>query len=234
MSLTPPLEEGKCLCLYPGSGAAVLPIATGTRVETTFALGSYNEDIIRANLELNEASGEHSFLKALGPTVKGPYDVIFAAPPSAFEPAEIKMPKFIAGGKDGLKFVRQVLSKSEKLLAPGGKLLMTFMFFSESDSKVMRERLKSFLDETGLGYTAIVSGKHLMQPGVPIFNMMFGAVATGKEAAGEVIATQMLNHVKEMKFEAAYLIKGTFQSMAENVPRELVDYSELYYGAWSF
>lgn len=234
MSLVPRIEAGKCLCLYPRSGAAVLPLVAHSPVEMTFSRGRYSREILQANLLLNEAQASPRFLSSASAETKEMYNVVIAAPPSTFEPAGIKMPEPIGGGRDGLKYVRDVLAKSEKLLLPEGSLLMTFMYFSASDSKVMKESLGAVLGKYDLDYRLMICGKHLMEPGVPVFNMIFSLATSGKPAAAENVAKRMVSHVKRMKFEAAYLVKGWFSPKSRLVRREIIDYSDLYYGSWTF
>ena len=183
---------------------------------------------------LSGAPFTNSFLPSASAENTASYDVVVAAPPSTFEPPGIRMPEAIGGGRDGLKHVRDVLAKSETLLSPEGALLMTFMFFSTTDSKVMKESLRAVLGKYGLSYSLMICSKHLMQPGVPVFNMMFSLATSGKPAAAEAVAKRMLNHVKTMKFEAAYLVKGRFSLKPRPVLREIIDYSDLYYGSWTF
>jgi len=234
MTLVPRREAGNCLCLYPGNAAAVLPLASRSKVDITFAQGSFNPDLIAANLELNEALGKPRFVAGGAPGGRQRYDLIVAAPPCSFEPDGVEVPAFIGGGADGTKCVSEVLRSGEKLLADDGALLMTFMFFADLDGKLMRTRLNAFLEPLALDSSVIVISKHLMQPGVPIFNMIFGSVAAGKDAEGERIARKMLDHIKGLRLEAAYLLKARFSKGSGETKRDLIDCSDLYYGAWTF
>jgi hypothetical protein len=234
MSMVPRLEKGKCLCLYGRSGAAVLPLASHSPVETTFSRGRYSREVLKANLLLNQAQASPRFLSSPSAETRASYDVVIAAPPSTFEPPGIKMPEPIGGGRDGLKHVRDVLRRSKKLLSPEGVLIMTFMFFSKAESKDMRERLGAVLEKYDLSYSLMICSRHSMQPGVPVFNMMFSLATSGKPAAAEAVAKRMMHHVKTMKFEAAYLVKGRFSLTPRPARREIIDYSDLYYGSWTF
>jgi hypothetical protein len=234
MTLLPKRDHCKCLCLYSNSSVAMLPLASRSQVEITYACGPHHRDVVEANLCLNEAQAAPRFQSRLAGRDKGRYDVVVASCPSTFEPPGIKMPPAIAGGRDGLKHFRELLAKGSRVLAPDGCLLTTFLYFSQADSKVMREKLAGLIEPHGLGYRLLVCSKHLMQPGVPVFNMLFGLATAGKPAAAEAIAKKMLSHVRTMKFEAAYLIKGKFLRAAAAAPREIIDYSDTYYGSWTF
>lgn len=234
MTLLPRRERGRCLCLYANTSVAILPLAGRSRVDLTFAIGPHDRHVAQANLRLNGARGVPRFQPRLAARDPGGYDLIVASCPSTFEPPGVKMPAAIAGGCDGLKHLRDLLAKSGRLLAPDGCLLATFLYFSEADSKVMRERLAGLIEPNGLGYNLVVCSKHLMQPGIPVFNMLFGLATAGKPAEAEAIAKKMLDHVRTLKYEAAYLIKGRLVPAAASAPREIIDYSDTYYGSWTF
>lgn len=234
MTLLPRRETGKCLCLHSNSSVALLPLVGRSQVEITYANGPHHRNVVEANLRLNEAQGGHRFASALPARGRTAYDLIVASCPSTFEPPGIKMPPAIAGGRDGLKRLRELLDRGGRLLAPDGCLLTTFLYFSEADSKGMREALARLIKPYKLDYRLLVCSKHLMQPGVPVFNMLFGLATAGKQAAAEATAKKMLNHVRTMKFEAAYLVKGTFWRASASAPREIIDYSDTYYGSWTF
>ncbi len=234
MALAPKVTTGKCLCLYPGSGAGVLPAIANSEVETTFALGQYNRELIQANLLLNDAQGESRFVGSVALARKDKFDLIVAAPPSVFEPGGVKMPPLIAGGADGLKYVRQVLGDAGKLLVKDGRLVMTFMWFGQADANKFRQELAAFLRRWVLEYRVIISSKHLMQPGVPMFNMLFSSAAAGKHASPNTVAKRLLAYTKAKKFEAAYLIRAAFTNCRGRASGEIIDFSDLYYGAWMF
>jgi len=234
MALTPRIGKGKCLCLYPGSGAGGLPVAAGSEVETTFALGRYRRPLIQANLVLNSARCEPRFLRSARGDGTSRYEVIVAAPPSVFEPPEVRMPPLIAGGPDGRKWVRQVLAVAEQNLAEDGSLVMTFMFFGEADSEAAKRSLATFLDESPLNYRVTICSKHLMQPGIPLFNMMFSSAATIGQTPPEALMQKLIEHMKTLKFEATYLLRACFTRPHGGRVCAMVDFSDLYYGAWTF
>jgi hypothetical protein len=234
MTLLPKRDKGRCLCLYSNTSVALLPLASRSQVEITYASGPHHRDVVQANLCLNEAQGNPRFVPAPPPRGRPAYDIIVASCPSTFEPPGIRMPHAIAGGRDGRTQLQRLLATGRRLLAPDGCLLTTFLFFAEADSKAMREQLVRLIEPHDLGCRLLVCSKHLMQPGVPVFNMLFGLATAGKPAAAEAVAKKMLNHVRTMAFEAAYLIKGSFLPASAAASREIIDYSDTYYGSWTF
>lgn len=241
MSLLPRRESGRCLCLYPNTGVAVLPAAAASHVDIGFSEGPHHEDVIRANLLLNRAGGRVNFERQ----AKAGYDLILAACPSTFEPPGVKMPAGLGGGRDGRKHLGKLLTLAAKSLTPEGTLFTTFLFFAENDSKAMRANLERFLAPSGLGWRLIVCSKHLMQPGIPVFNMLFTVAAANKSNTPgslgpelakntEAVARKILGHVQTMHFEAGYLIKGRFFRQGSSPSREIIDFSDLYYGSWTF
>ena len=234
MTLLPKREQGQCLCLYSNSSVAMLPLASRSQIQITYACGPHNGELVEANLRLNNAGAAPRFQPRPAVRDSGKYDVIVAACPSTFEPPGIKMPAPIAAGRDGLKYLKELLAQGSRLLSAEGCLLTTFLYFSEADSQIMREQLARLIEPHGLGYRLVICSKHLMQPGVPVFNMLFGLATAGRADAAEATAKKMLKHVRTMKFEAAYLIKGKFLPAAASAPREIIDYSDTYYGSWTF
>ena len=234
MTMVPRLEEGTCLSLYPGSGASVLPLASRSRVEVSFAKHLANRGLIRANLELNGAEASPRFLAAdRGPKPRS-YDVIVASPPCGLEVPGGRLAGWMSGGRDGRARLREVLSLAEKSLAANGTLAMTFLFFSDPEPKVMEEQLRAFLGRSELGWNLTVCSKHFLEPGSPVFNMLFSATVGEKAGGAAVILKKMLSRLKRMKFRAVYLIKGRFSRTPAPARREVVNYSEMYYGAWVF
>jgi hypothetical protein len=227
------LKTGRCLCLYPGTGAQILPLAAGREIEFTFAGGQYDRGILEANLQMNGGTGKARFLKSL-PKGTGNYDLIVAAPPSTFEPPGVKMPKMVAGGRDGLRWVREVLSVGEKSLTADGELCVIFIFYGPKDSAVAKEKLKGFLDDRALDYRLILCSKHSLEPGVPVFNMLLGTAAASKPQDAPKIAEKMTRHLRGLGVDTAYLVKATFRPRATEAQREMVDFSDLYYGSWTF
>lgn len=234
MTMLPKREKAKCLCLYSNTSLALLPLASRSEVEITYACGPHDRTMVQANLCLNGALGDCRFVPGFPAKRRAAFDLIVASCPSTFEPPGIKMPRTIAGGRDGQKHLRELLAKGGRLLAPDGSLLTTFLFFAEADSKGMHEKLARLIEPHRLGYRLVVCSKHLMQPGIPVFNMLFGLATAGRPNAAEAIAKKMLNYVRTMKFEAAYLIKGRFVPGSGSAPQEIIDYSDTYYGSWTF
>jgi hypothetical protein len=233
MTLLPAgLEKGKCLACYPGTGAQVLPLAGSHEVEFSFAHGQFEPGIIQANLEMN-GGGPGVFPKSIS-RARRCYDLIIAAPPSTFEPPGVKMPALVAGGRDGLKRVGEVLSLASKALAPAGELCMIFIFYGPRDSAAANEKLRAFLDPKGLDYQIILCSKHSLEPGVPVFNMLLGSAAADRPQQAPQIAEKMARHLKRMAVDTAYLVKARFRLPAEPNRREIIDFSDLYYGSWTF
>ncbi len=226
-------ERGRCLGLYPGSGAQVLPLAGSPHVQFTFAGGQYQPEVVKANLLMNGAEISPRFLKIAGRS-KTAYEVMVAAPPSTFEPPGVPMPALIAGGRDGLGCVRKVLDTAESALIDAGELCMIFIFYAVKDNVAAREKLKGFLDGRRLDYRVVLCSKHSLEPGVPVFNMLLGSAAAGRPQEAPAIAEKMARHLKNLEVDTAYLVKGTFRKTAGTPRRELIDFSELYYGAWTF
>jgi hypothetical protein len=234
MTLVPWRERGTCLSLYPGSGASVLPLASRSAVEMSFSNGPVNRGLIRANLELNAAEASPRFLAPHRSPNAGPYDVIVASPPCGLDVSGGRLAAWMSGGRDGRRRLREVLDLAEKALAPEGTLAMTFLFFSDPEPKAMEEQLRAFLGKWGLSWSLTVCSKHFLEPGAPVFNMLLSAAVGGKAAGAAEILDKMLRHLRRMKLGAVYLIKGRFSRPPEPARREMIDYSEMYYGTWLF
>jgi hypothetical protein len=242
VTMLPELRAGSCLNLFPGCGAAALPLVRRGVSRFSFGWGRFDRKVLVANLELNGLAGRVDFLRGGDPKSVRPgasqksaaprYDLVMAACPSTFEPPGVKMPPMIAGGRDGLDRVREVLQLSKRGLAAEGTVLLTFLFYGASDIKTLRLKLAEFLDPWGLEYRAILCSKHALEPGVPVFNMLLGSAAGTQPARAEALARKMLRYVSRSKLEAAYLVKATLYGTAGK--GQILNYSDLYYGGWTF
>jgi hypothetical protein len=234
MTLVPRREQGTCLSLYPASGASVLPLASRSAVEVSFSNGPLNRGLISANLELNGAGANPRFLALDRRSNPGPYDVIVASPPCGLEVTGARLAAWMSGGRDGRQRLREVLDLGQKALAPGGTLVMTFLFFSDPEPKAMEEQLRAFLGKSGLSWGLTVCSKHFLEPGAPVFNMLLSATVGRKAAGAAEVLKKLLRHLRRMKFGAVYMIKGRFSRRPAPTQRQIVNYSEIYYGAWVF
>lgn len=244
MTMLPEVRGGSCLALFPGCGAAALPLVRRGLDQFSFGWGRFDRRVLSANLELNGLSTAPQFLSGrptrsrrggkAGPAPSPAYDLIMAACPSTFEPPGVKMPPMIAGGRDGLDRVREVLEHARRTLAPEGTVLLTFLFYSASDIKVMRAGLAEFLDPWRMDYRALLCSKHALEPGVPVFNMLLGSAAGTQPARAEALARKMLRYVSRAKLEAAYLVKAALFATRGKGGRQILNYSDLYYGGWTF
>ncbi|HEY3915093.1 MAG TPA: hypothetical protein VGN61_11460, partial [Verrucomicrobiae bacterium] len=132
LAILPKASEGRCLCLYTAGGLEVMPLVASPKVEMNFAAPRANENILRANIELNSAE-EKEIPSRFSHNGSGSYDLIVSNPPCYFQARGVKLAKFASGGPDGLKYVRKVLEAAKSELAPDGVALVTFGFFAEAD-----------------------------------------------------------------------------------------------------
>jgi methylase of polypeptide subunit release factors len=235
LAILPNLTRGRCLSLFTAGGFEVMPLAAGSGVEINFAGIKASEGILNANLELNAAE-ESPRSWEFSRNGKGTYDLIVSNPPSLFEPAGVKLPKFAAGGTDGLKCVRKFLEAARKELKPGGLAITTFGFFAEVDSQTMEQRLRALLDPYGLNYVVAVSSKLLMESGVPVFNQLIAtAMSVPNPPDLETVMRKTIRHIQRHKFAAVHLLKGRFWKNADKKPLEqqITNYSDSYYGTWT-
>jgi len=233
MTLLPCHGTGRCLVLYPGCGAAALPLVTKGGGHCDFAEGLFNKQLIEANLRLADSTGPGGFPEERIRRGKNPYDLILATVPSLVEPPGFRLSQVIAGGRDGRRELQRTLALARKRLAPEGQLLAVFIFFAENDSAKMRQRLEGFLGADGLDYSLTICSKHLMEIGVPIHNLILSAAASSGGDAAQA-AARMQRHLKHLRYEAAYLIKGRFFRQRRPARHEIMDFSDLYYGGWTF
>jgi len=234
LAFLPRRMQGRCLSLFTAGGLEVLPLAA-TGVELTFAGLKATEGILRANLELNTFGQNHGPWEFTDKS-RGTYDLIVSNPPYLFEPSGIKMPKYAAGGPDGLKCVRAFLKAAGTKLKPDGLAISSFAFFAEVDSAAMERRLRTFLAPYGLNYVITISSKLLMEPGVPIFNQLLTqALEVPKPPATELIVKKTQSFIKHKNFGAAHLLKGRFWKGTAGQPAEqlITNYSDSYYGTWT-
>ena len=234
LAIVPSLARGRCLSLYTAGGVEVMPLIAGAKVEINFAELKANEGILRANLELNSAR-ESSKPWQLSRNGSGSYDLIVSNPPCYIQAPGVKLPKYVAGGPDGLKCVRRVLEAARKELAPGGQMLMTFAFYADMDSPVMEERLRAVLDPYGLNYLVAVSSKLMMEPGVPIFNHLITTAHAGSPQGVEAVVHKTMKHIQRKKLNGAHLLTARFWKSEGDKPLErlITNYSDFYYGTWT-
>jgi hypothetical protein len=232
LACVPRLNKGRCLSLYTAGGFEVMPLVASSNIEIVFASTKANEDILRANLELN-AAVETPPCWNFSRNGSGSYDLIVSTPPCYFQPPGIKMPKFVAGGSDGLKCVRKVLEAASTELALEGVALMTFAFFAEADAAGMEKRLRAVLDPYGLNYLVAVSSKLLMEPGVPVFNHMITSSTAGTQADVSAVIEKTLQYINRRQFGAVHLLKARLWKSKKGPPdRQITNYSDSYYGTW--
>jgi hypothetical protein len=229
----PQMTEGRCLSLYTAGGLEVLPLAAGSNVKINFASLKASPNVLRANLEL-AAGAEAPERWQFSSNGAGSYDLIVSSPPSCFQPAGMKMAKFASGGPDGLRCVRKVLEAASTELAPDGLALTTFIFFAEAEAAPMERKLRAFLDTYGLDYLVAVSSKLLMEPGVPVFNLLVASyVLPGTPDMAKVMGKTMA-HIRKHNFGAAHLVKARLWKPRGKTPeRQIVNYSDSYYGMWT-
>lgn len=232
LAFLPRLTRGRCLSLFTSGGVEIMPLVSSS-VEMTFADLKGDENILRANLELNAAEGPASW--QFSRNGSGAYDLIVSNPPFMFQPPGIKMPKYAAGGPDGLKCVRKFLQAAGTELKPDGVAITTFAFFADNDSRAMEQRLRALLDGYGLNYVVAVSSKLLMEPGVPLFNQLLASAASATNAPEvETLVKKIMNHAQRKKLAAVHLLKGRFWKAESGKPAEqqITNYSDAYYGTW--
>lgn len=233
LAFLPRMKRGRCLSLFTAGGIEILPLVASS-VELTFADLKADENILRANLELNapdEGPGPWQFSR----NGSGSYDLIVSNPPFLFQPTGIKLPKYAAGGPDGLKCVRKFLQAASTELKPDGSAITTFAFFADLDRNAMEQRLRALLDAYGLNYVVAISSKLLMEPGVPMFNQLLAcAAATSQTKEVEPLLKKIVDHARRKKFAAVHLLKGRFwkPEAGKPVEQQITNYSDSYYGTW--
>jgi hypothetical protein len=233
LAFLPRRTGGRCLSLFSAGGLEIMPLAA-SNTELDFVGIKASEGVLRANLELNAAE--------LAPHWQFPsksssdYDLIVSNPPYLFEPSGVTMPKYAAGGPDGLKCVRTFLKTASTKLKPDGLAISSFAFFAEVDAQLMEQRLRAFLAPYELNYVITVSSKLLMEPGVPVFNQVISMAVSGSAQTPnmEVLVKKTMDCIKRKKFGAAHLLKGRFWKGAkgEAVEQQITNYSDSYYGTW--
>lgn len=235
ITLLPKLTEGRCLSLYPTTGAEVLPVAVNPGVEVYFLNSDSNRTLLEANLEMGTPVKNYHFISK-PQAMKTKFDLIMASPPSCISVKGLPLPPTVAGGPDGMRWVKECLRIADKTLAPNGEMDMIFMFFSDSESPVMENHIRSVFDPFGLNYRLMVTSKMLLEPGVPIFNQLVGLSGyfNGKNLTGEVVVAKVMEYLKEKKYTGVYLVKATFTKPNGSVRREIINYSDDYYGTWTF
>jgi hypothetical protein len=234
LNLVPPMERGKCLCLHPASGAEALALAARPGVAVSFARVKYEPGILAANLALNSVAERCRFLASDRECAAGTYDLVLGSIPSVFEAPGVKLPAQISGGPDGLRWVTGALRLGSKALAPGGVMALAFLFFSEPSSKAMEQKLRAALGKVPLSYSLTISSKILMEPGLPLFNEMIAMGTQGRQARARAVIEKLLQHIKRKKLGAVYLVRGWFRKDPRPARQRIIDYSDAYYGGWTF
>ena len=234
LSILPKLNGGRCLSFYTAGGLEVMPLVTGAKVEMNFVDAKADEGILRANLELN-AAAENPRPCQFSRNGTGSYDLIVSNPPYYIQAPGVKLPKYAAGGPDGLKCVRRVLQAASKELAPHGQALLTFVFFADLDNTIMEQHLRALLDPYGLNYRVAISSKLLMEPGVPVFNYLISTAQIKGPEELEAVMKKTMRHIQRNKFDGAHLIKARFWKRENGQPAEqqITNYSDSYYGSWT-
>ena len=235
ISLLPRIKKGKCLCMYPTTGVEVLPLIANTDVEVAFLAEEKGRPLLEANLELGAQGKKHEFITK-AKAIKSTFDLVMSSPPSCISIPGIPLPNFVAGGPDGWKWVNETLRIAEKSLAPDGSVVMVFMFFGAADSAGMEPQLRAKLEPYDLDYRLMIPSKMLMEPGVPIFNQLValsGHFSKAKTAEG--VITKVLTYLKKKEYGAVYLVKGVFnRTGAAGRRTDITNYSDDYYGTWTF
>ncbi|PWU18823.1 MAG: hypothetical protein C5B50_08115 [Verrucomicrobia bacterium] len=244
LGIVPSLAGGRCLSLYTAGGIEVMPLVAGAKAEVNFAWPKANESILRANLELNSVlsprgSASETPLRSwrLSRNGSGAYDLIVSNPPCYIQAPGVKLPKFAAGGPDGLKCVRRVLESASKELAPSpaGLLLMTFAFCADMEDQAMEQRLRAMLAPYGLNYLIAVCSKLWMEPGVPIFNHLVSTAQTAGAGKVDALVNKTMAHIQRHKLAAVHLLTARFWKSEPGQPldQQITNYSDSYYGTWT-
>lgn len=235
ISLLPRMQKGRCLCMYPTTGVEVLPLISNSEVQVAFLAEEKKRMLLEANLELGAAGKKHEFITK-AKAVKSSFDLIMSSPPSCISIPGIPLPNFVAGGPDGWKWVNETLRIAEKSLTPDGMVAMVFMFFGAAESAGMEQQLRAKLKPYDLDYRLMIPSKMLMEPGVPIFNQLValsGHFSKAKNA--ESVIGKVLAYLKKKEYGAVYLVKGVFNRSSKAGRREeITNYSDDYYGTWTF
>jgi hypothetical protein len=233
ISLLPDLKKGRCLCLYPSTGAEILPLAAQPGVEVVFLQNERKRTLLGANLEM--AAGKKPVFVTKAAAVKGKFDLITAWPPSCISVPGMPLPDYLGGGPDGCHWVRDALEIARKALAPDGRMAMVFTFFSDNQSPTMEAQMRSMLEPFGLSYRMLISSKMLLEPGVPMFNQLVALSAHfTKEKKPETVVADIMAYLKEKQYSAVYLVKAVFTRPGdEGRKEEITNYSDDYYGGWT-
>lgn len=234
VSLLPREAEGECLHLYPSTGAEILQLIALPNLRINLPKSASQNAILMANLALHASDRNYRFVPLSRGQSEEHFDLIVANPPSYFEPQGLKLPRHITGGTDGRKCVREALEIGAKTLTEKGELLMNCVFFSGGDSAAMETELRALFETRDLDYCAVVCSKLLMEPGVPVFNQIVSCLTLSNKLPAEAVVEKLLGHLKRKNFGAAYLVKGRFFRRQNPSRREITNYSDLYYGTWTF
>jgi len=235
ISLIPRLDKGRVLSLYPTTGVEVLPLISKGNVEVAFLEEEKERTLLEPNLELGAAGRKHSYITK-AKAKKSQFDLILSSPPSCIAVPGISLPAYVAGGPDGWKWVNESLRIAEKSLAPGGSMVMVFMFFAKAESKDMEPQLRAKLEPYELDYRLMIPSKMLMEPGVPIFNQLVAISGYfSKSTNAESVIKRVLTFLKKREYGAVYLVKAVFTRPTEGERRrDITNYSDDYYGTWTF
>jgi hypothetical protein len=234
LKMQPQITEGNCLCLHPASGVEVLPLAVKPGVSVSLAGTGYHPGIIAGNLALNSVADRCQWLPAGWKCAANSFDLITGSIPSLFEVPGLPLPARVSGGPDGLTSVKHALALGSKGLRPGGEMVLTFLFFAPTDSKAMGQKLKAAMKGLPLSRRLIISSKVLMEPGLPLFNQMLVLTTKGVRARSRAVIDQLLAYIRRKKFGAVYLVRGRFWKDEKAIREEIIDYSDVYYGGWTF
>jgi hypothetical protein len=234
ISLLPKLQTGRCLCLYPTTGAEVMSLVAEPKVEVFFLDDDKDRSLLEANLEMGTKGKKPQFISRAQARRKS-FDLILASPPSCVSVPGTPLPENVSGGPDGRKRIRECVEFAAKTLSPQGQMAMVFMFFSNTESPGMEKDIRAMLDPYGLSYHLLIPSKMLLEPGVPIFNQIVAISGHfSKNKSPEEVIAAVLTHLKDNNYGAVYLVKAILSKPAGDVRQHITNYSDDYYGMWTF
>jgi hypothetical protein len=236
LTLLPARCEGGVLVLNAGCGIEGIAAARRGAHPVTLVSNEFNPAVVEANLLLNgiqEGIGVYRY-KELSEKPAAPYQFVLANGVGYIQASGVKLPAAIAGGLDGHNRMAQTLQVARDYLAAHGRLGLAVLFYSDYRNPVMHRHWDQWMTRYELDYDVSVASKFRLEPGVPVFNQLLAAATAQNKKKASHLVDQLMGHLASQQVDAAYLVKGICKRSIGTSGKRITDFSETYYGTWTF
>lgn len=233
ISFIPPSISSPVGICHSGTGLEAVAAANRGSNHVQLYAPFANPDLLQANLQLNQVQHQVEISRPTNPWAAHPPKQVYANLTALPSPSPEVLPPSVFGGERGHRRLTELLEMAP-CMEPEGCCLWIAYFFSKHDPNRIQEDLKRFFSESTVASHVQVISKYRLEPGTPLFNQLLAFAQKQSRRSIKTLVDLFLDHFEKMDVDAGYLLKGRTTPGDPDKRLTITDFSELYYGNWTF